>query len=428
MTSTTPYNATASRVFALAALTAAAPLALAQDLIAASAPESGQTVLRIINLNDGSHMPYMTLPIPSDMSYLRTLSPLPGNRLIACYYAGTASVTPRIIKIDPLTGETSEVILGAPLTSRYIEAFEWSPRHNAIIVSHANLGNFGTSSIALVDENGTVLANAASSPTQADLDHVACSETEDYFIDLNRATSNRVVRLATPFPTPTFTNFASPPNMAEFHDITIEPGTGRLLFANGPGTSIIHLNGNTYTTAATLQGGLSVRAISFATVPPRIQTQPAHTITCPGGTLTLSIVATGGSPTYRWQRLVADDWADLADGPTATGSTLSGTGSHTLTINTFAFEDDGSYRCLITDAAAPDGILSEHALARACLANYNCDGEVDILDFLDFMDDFGSCDGQSAPCGNSANADITGDTIVDIVDLLDFLDAFGRGC
>ncbi len=66
--------------------------------------------------------------------------------------------------------------------------------------------------------------------------------------------------------------------------------------------------------------------------------------------------------------------------------------------------------------------------ADACLADYNGDAEVDILDFLDFFDDFGACESQPAPCGTISDADFNGDTIVDILDFLDFLDAFGSGC
>lgn len=65
-----------------------------------------------------------------------------------------------------------------------------------------------------------------------------------------------------------------------------------------------------------------------------------------------------------------------------------------------------------------------------CPPDVNDDGEVDILDFLDFIDSFGTCDGQPAPCAGTSgvSADYNGDTLVDILDLLDFLDAFGRGC
>ena len=64
-----------------------------------------------------------------------------------------------------------------------------------------------------------------------------------------------------------------------------------------------------------------------------------------------------------------------------------------------------------------------------CAADVNGDGELDILDFLDFIDAFGQCDGQPAPCTiGGVNADFNGDTSVDVLDFLDFIDAFGTGC
>ncbi len=63
-----------------------------------------------------------------------------------------------------------------------------------------------------------------------------------------------------------------------------------------------------------------------------------------------------------------------------------------------------------------------------CAADYNGDTEPDVLDFLDFLDDFGACDQLPAPCGSFGNPDINGDTVIDVIDFLDFLDAFGSGC
>lgn len=53
---------------------------------------------------------------------------------------------------------------------------------------------------------------------------------------------------------------------------------------------------------------------------------------------------------------------------------------------------------------------------------------VDILDFLDYLDAFGTCEGQPAPCASSTgiSGDYNNDGFVDILDLLDFLDGFGR--
>lgn len=58
--------------------------------------------------------------------------------------------------------------------------------------------------------------------------------------------------------------------------------------------------------------------------------------------------------------------------------------------------------------------------------DYNGDDLVDVLDLLDFLDDFGACEGQSAPCGAFGDADVNGDDVVDILDFLDFIDLFGQ--
>lgn len=79
--------------------------------------------------------------------------------------------------------------------------------------------------------------------------------------------------------------------------------------------------------------------------------------------------------------------------------------------------------------AATQWVL-DNLIGSPCAADVNGDTEADILDFLDYLDSFGACSGQPAPCtGSSAvPADFNGDTLVDILDLLDFLDAFGTGC
>ena len=68
--------------------------------------------------------------------------------------------------------------------------------------------------------------------------------------------------------------------------------------------------------------------------------------------------------------------------------------------------------------------------APACRVDVNGDTGADVLDFLDFIDAFGACDGQPAPCtgGSGVSADFNGDTSVDVLDFLDFIDAFGTGC
>ncbi len=72
-------------------------------------------------------------------------------------------------------------------------------------------------------------------------------------------------------------------------------------------------------------------------------------------------------------------------------------------------------------------IQSRGSLFR-CPSDYNANVTVDILDFLDFIDDFSTCEQAPGPCGAFGDADFNGDTIVDILDFLDFIDAFSTGC
>lgn len=94
-----------------------------------------------------------------------------------------------------------------------------------------------------------------------------------------------------------------------------------------------------------------------------------------------------------------------------------------LNIGSPAFGENGT---LIVAATG----TNMRAYRTACAADVNEDGEVDVLDLLDFLDSFGVCEGQSGPCtGDSGvEADYNGDTTVDILDFLDFFDAFGGGC
>jgi len=62
------------------------------------------------------------------------------------------------------------------------------------------------------------------------------------------------------------------------------------------------------------------------------------------------------------------------------------------------------------------------------LADYDGDTEVGILDFLSFIDDFGTCENQPTPCtATGFDADIYNpDGFIDILDFLVFFDLFGQ--
>ncbi len=139
-----------------------------------------------------------------------------------------------------------------------------------------------------------------------------------------------------------------------------------------------------------------------------------------GETVKFTVTADGQSGlTYRWRK----NGVDLSN-----GSGVSGATTRTLTLTPNDLDDYTGYSCAVTGSCGT--IVSAEAQLRSnCAADFNLDGEADILDLLDFLDSFGQCEGQPAPCAPlGIEADLNGDTIIDIVDFLDFLDAFGTGC
>jgi subtilisin-like proprotein convertase family protein len=65
-----------------------------------------------------------------------------------------------------------------------------------------------------------------------------------------------------------------------------------------------------------------------------------------------------------------------------------------------------------------------------CPSDVNRDAELDILDFLDFIEAFGPCTGLRAPCYGvgGIGADYNRDGAVDVLDLLDFVDDLSGAC
>lgn len=79
--------------------------------------------------------------------------------------------------------------------------------------------------------------------------------------------------------------------------------------------------------------------------------------------------------------------------------------------------------------SAPGIITILYEDPTPCAPDVNHDCVPDILDFLSFLDAFGTCENGPGPCGTGGvNADFNNDFAVDILDFLDFLDAFGNGC
>lgn len=105
----------------------------------------------------------------------------------------------------------------------------------------------------------------------------------------------------------------------------------------------------------------------------------------------------------------------------------NGEQSSTLSLDRFSAVGNARFyfRCFI--ASSCGNTHSELAALDICRPDYDCNGIVDVLDMLGFIDDFGICEGQPLPCGTQ-EPDVNGDTVVDVLDFLDFLDAFSQGC
>ncbi|MEW6250833.1 MAG: PKD domain-containing protein, partial [Planctomycetota bacterium] len=88
------------------------------------------------------------------------------------------------------------------------------------------------------------------------------------------------------------------------------------------------------------------REIRYAHSPSFAPDPPLHDLTvnaCQTATFTAS--AECGTPTYQWRK----DGANLADGPTGTGSTISGATTATLTVANVQAADAGAYTVLVTN-------------------------------------------------------------------------------
>lgn len=142
----------------------------------------------------------------------------------------------------------------------------------------------------------------------------------------------------------------------------------------------------------------------------------------------------GGITVNRIAKWDGTIWSALA-GPNGVGITNTPSSA----VYALTPHDDGSGPALYAGGSfdTAGGVMSRRIAKWQgcppppdCPPDVNDDGEVDILDFLDFIDSFGTCDSLPAPCTGTSgvSADYNGDTLVDILDLLDFLDAFGTGC
>ncbi|HLO41736.1 MAG TPA: GC-type dockerin domain-anchored protein [Phycisphaerales bacterium] len=153
---------------------------------------------------------------------------------------------------------------------------------------------------------------------------------------------------------------------------------------------------------------------------PVIYAQPRNAGACQATPTVLRVGAAGsGDLTYAWEFAPGSggEFEALADGVTPGGSTISGSGTDTLTIVHAGPGDGGRYRARITGPC--NVAVSSDATITICVSDYDCSGFVDTDDFTAFVLDFEA---------GVEQADVDGTGFVDTDDFTFFVLAFESGC
>jgi hypothetical protein len=214
-----------------------------------------------------------------------------------------------------------------------------------------------------------------------------------------------------------------------------DDGSGPALYAGGDFTQaggvnvsrIAKWNGNVWSALAGPSGvGVSGGEVNALTV----FNDGSGPALYAGGTFS----SAGGVVVNRIAKWNGAAWSALS-GPSGVGIT----GAASSRVSALITHDDGSGPALYAAGyfTSAGGVISKN-IAKwqgctpppACPPDVNADTGLDILDILDFLDSFSTCEALPTPCAGASgvSADYNGDTLVDILDFLDFMDAFSTGC
>jgi hypothetical protein len=157
---------------------------------------------------------------------------------------------------------------------------------------------------------------------------------------------------------------------------------------------------------------------------PWIALQPAATTVCLGAVARLTVEpAPGYDPVIAWMK----DGAPLSDGPTPTGSLITGATTRALTISNTTPSDTGSYTATITTPCGSAQSTAAPLRVSDCACYPNCDASVtpptlNVADFSCFLNAYAA----GHPYAN-CDASTTPPTLT-IFDFACFLNAFAAGC
>ncbi len=158
----------------------------------------------------------------------------------------------------------------------------------------------------------------------------------------------------------------------------------------------------------------------FVTVCPAISfgVQPENETACAGGVAVFTVGATGYKLNYSWRR----NGVPLTDGPSGTGSTISGAETALLSITGLTFADAGNYDCVVADPCAMPSTSAAATLTLGFAGDADGNGSVNFGDITMVLARFGET---TAPFGPG---DADGNGVVNFADVTAVLAAFGATC
>ncbi|MBL8877500.1 MAG: immunoglobulin domain-containing protein [Phycisphaerales bacterium] len=178
--------------------------------------------------------------------------------------------------------------------------------------------------------------------------------------------------------------------------------------------------------ASITSGGASLMLDTGAVV----TLSPAPVSTCAGASAQFSVSASGGPPlTYAWRK----DGVELVDGPTGSGSTVSGAGTAMLSITAVSSADMGAYDCMITNDCGGEPSGAAALTVTTCgelRGDMNCDGVVnnfDIDPFVLALTDFDAYELLFPDCDGGSHGDTNDDGVLNNFDIDPFVNCIMNG-
>ena len=164
--------------------------------------------------------------------------------------------------------------------------------------------------------------------------------------------------------------------------------------------------------------------------PAFITMQPAPQATCPGGTRTFSVAAVGsGQLGYQWQLQPAPGaaWQNLTEGINSYHGhpTLDIQNATATTVKARVLWGIGgnlNLRCVVSNDCG--AAVSASGPLNVCIADFNCDGQVEDADFVIFVNAYNILDCADPTMPEGCPTDLNGDNVVDDADFSIFVVAY----